>query len=492
MSSSTNDVIWLAVPRNRSDPFLTEWDYVQSNPIIVTDARDPTELFKTAWGAWRMAVGTDHGTVLWEAPDLESVMRNDGWRELGPLAPPEPGLRYYECPDFFELPGSQHNGKPLWVHKWSAVGLKGDWWQSGTYDEKLGIFHPLVDPHTGVEKRATSIDENVHYYAAKTFLDNKGCDLRIPRDGTRLSKLEQRGKLRSGVTRENRQPRRVMWAWRYGPHGSTAPGQNIGSRKAGRKSWQSALGVPRVVEAAPDGKSIVSYPIPELSRLRNRDPRASLSMRNLQVLQPLMPLPFHGELLDIEASIRFSGSASAFHMRSIACGFRVLWRNQSGSSTAITHAEGTYIDVLAEMSFGKNGLPGAKSFFVVDTNTRNLNHDTEQNIEAQVKRYGIPANNIDTSSTLEKGSEKVSLRILVDRSIVETFMDGGLTTASVYQQPLPHIGSQQQPAAGLAIISRKSDGGLSCEIESLDVWQMRPFSYSTKRCKSTGAHLNCL
>jgi len=492
VSSSTNDVIWLAVPRNRSDPYLTEWDYVDSNPIIVTDARDPTELFKTTWGAWRMAVGTDRGTILWEAANLESVMRNDGWRELGPLAPPDPSLRYYECPDFFELPGSHHNGKPLWVHKWSAVGLKGDWWQAGTYDEKLGIFHPLVDPYTGVEKRATLVDENVHYYAAKTFLDNKGCDLRIPREGTTISKLEQRGKLRSGVTRENRQPRRVMWAWLFGPHGSAAQGQNVGSRKAERKSWQSALGVPRVVEAAPDGMSIVSYPVPELSRLRNHDPTASLNVRNLQVSQPLTPLPFHGELLDIEASIRFTGLPAAFHTRNIACGFRVLWRNQSGDDAAFVHAKDTYIEILAEMSFAKNGLPTAKSLVVVDTNARYLNDDDEQTPRAQGKLHDVSSNTFDANSIIDKLSKRVPLRILVDRSIVETFMDGGLTTSSVYHQSLPHIGSQQQPAAGVAIVSQKSDDGLSCEIESLDVWQMRPFSYSTERCRSSGAHLNCL
>ena len=46
VSSSTNDVVWLAVPRNRSDPFLEHWDYAEgANPIIIADSRDPTELF---------------------------------------------------------------------------------------------------------------------------------------------------------------------------------------------------------------------------------------------------------------------------------------------------------------------------------------------------------------------------------------------------------------------------------------------------------------
>ena len=492
MSSSTNDVIWLAVPRNRSDPFLVEWDYVDANPIIVTDARDPTELFKTAWGAWRMAVGTDHGTVLWEAANLTSVMRRDGWHELGPLAPPDPGLEYYECPDFFELPMSHHRGKPLWVHKWSAVGLRGDWWQAGTYDEQQGAFQPLVDPRTGIEKQATLIDGNLHYYAAKTFLDNKGCDLRVPREGTKLSKLEQRGKLRSGVTRASRKPRRILWAWFHGPSGvASVSGLRKIVRIGDTNTWQSALGVPRIVEAAPDGVSIVSYPIPELSKLRDNGPTTSLKVINLPVVHPLVPLSFHGDMLDIEASIRFTVSAAAFQARDIACGFRVLWRKQPGDDNSLVDGKDTYVEVLAEMTFGDDGRPTAKSLIVAEVSVLSSSNDAERSVGTRVNRHDVPLSRTLATSVVDEASRTMSLRILVDRSIVEAFANGGMTTASVYHPSSPFSGATL-PAAGVAAVSRQSSEGVSCEIESLDVWHMRPFSYSTNRCENRGAHANCL
>ena len=124
VSSSTNAVIWLAVPVDRAgDPMLTEWKYVdkspddlpesvralaanegkdtgavpheegagaagaarqqssqgggsdgQVNPIFRTDARDPTELWvNPVTGHYEMAVGMREGVVVWEAASLADV-----------------------------------------------------------------------------------------------------------------------------------------------------------------------------------------------------------------------------------------------------------------------------------------------------------------------------------------------------------------------------------------------------------------------------------
>jgi len=84
VSSSTNTVVFVAVPANRSDPYLTEWVLPAYNPIYTTPARDPTEIMKTTSGAYRIADGTSSGTELWEAANLDDVLSN-AWTKVGML-----------------------------------------------------------------------------------------------------------------------------------------------------------------------------------------------------------------------------------------------------------------------------------------------------------------------------------------------------------------------------------------------------------------------
>ena len=41
VSSNTNSVVFLLVPEDRTDPYLTNWVYVEDNPVYYTDCRDP-------------------------------------------------------------------------------------------------------------------------------------------------------------------------------------------------------------------------------------------------------------------------------------------------------------------------------------------------------------------------------------------------------------------------------------------------------------------
>jgi beta-fructofuranosidase len=84
VSSNTNSVVFVAVPLNRSDPFLTEWVLPAYNPIYKTTARDPTELIKTSGGAYRIADGTASGTELWEAASIGDVLSTK-WTKVGML-----------------------------------------------------------------------------------------------------------------------------------------------------------------------------------------------------------------------------------------------------------------------------------------------------------------------------------------------------------------------------------------------------------------------
>ena len=54
VSTNRNDVVFVALPADRDDPNLTNWTYPDYNPLFSTDARDPTEIFKTSGGACRV------------------------------------------------------------------------------------------------------------------------------------------------------------------------------------------------------------------------------------------------------------------------------------------------------------------------------------------------------------------------------------------------------------------------------------------------------
>ncbi len=69
--------------------------------------------------------------------------------------------------------------------------------------------------------------------------------------------------------------------------------------------WQGAQSVPRVVEAGGDGRSVVTYPLPELATLRSEAVDWSgLTLSGTATSEALM---LDGRMVDLEATIAFDG-----------------------------------------------------------------------------------------------------------------------------------------------------------------------------------------
>ena len=117
ISSSDNSEIFVAVPRNRSDPDLVEWVLPASNPLLRTAARDPTELFASGNGRdLLLGTGTQSGTALWRCANcssLEDVVDPARWAEDGLFHSnlDVDGGHYWECPDAYAVAGD------TWVSK---------------------------------------------------------------------------------------------------------------------------------------------------------------------------------------------------------------------------------------------------------------------------------------------------------------------------------------------------------------------------------------
>jgi levanase len=156
-----------AVPKNRSDPLLVEWEKL--GPIMNasdsvtkgngkgagqggydwgTTFRDPTEAWKDpngSDGAWLVAAACMNGTCLFKSND--SSLRTN-WESAGWLRHiPSSGV--WECPDVFQLPGTDKFVlKANTAQGNTCKGGPSCWWTLGEFD-KHGIFVPLSEDICG-------------------------------------------------------------------------------------------------------------------------------------------------------------------------------------------------------------------------------------------------------------------------------------------------------------------------------------------------------
>ena len=230
--SSSTEEMFLAMPSNRSDPFLVNWTYVGGGPIVSTAARDPTELLYTEDGNYQMFIGTFNGTEVWQCDNFTfksyPPSASGKWYLRG-LAQPSEHDYYWECPDIFELPiatNDKKNDRTIWIGKYSRDSV-GDYYQLGTYDSQNAIFTPR-------DNEWKMYDENIFFYASKSF------------DDSRLD-------------------RRILWGWLHmipgWPHDDDAHNfdRDEDDRAAAETDdwwnfweqdgqWQNAQGVPRIIE----------------------------------------------------------------------------------------------------------------------------------------------------------------------------------------------------------------------------------------------------
>ncbi|HEY5586398.1 MAG TPA: glycoside hydrolase family 32 protein [Ruminiclostridium sp.] len=187
-----------------------------SNPIIpkapqegIRDFRDPKVWKKD--GYWYMVTGSKKdgfGQVL-----LHKSIDLRNWEYIGVAAQGDEGMGdMWECPDLFELEG-------MHVLITSPMNMKNgkNIYMVGEMDYTSGKF---------TKKYCGEIDYGFDFYAAQTFLDDKG--------------------------------RRILLAW-MDSWGAKSPTKLHG--------WSGSLTLPRVINLMSDGK-LYMQPVPELESLR--------------------------------------------------------------------------------------------------------------------------------------------------------------------------------------------------------------------------------
>ncbi|CAM0908432.1 unnamed protein product [Alopecurus aequalis] len=424
--SGMMEVQCLAVPADPNDPLLRSWTKHPANPVLVhppgikdMDFRDPT----TAWfdesdSTYRTVIGSKddhHGghagfAMVYKTKDFLSFLRIPG------ILHRVEGTGMWECMDFFPVGGGDNSSSEvLYVIKASMDDERHDYYALGRYYVAANMWTPL-DPELdlGIGLRY----DWGKLYASTTFYDP--------------------------VKR-----RRVMLGY---------VGETDSRRSDEAKGWASIQSIPRTV--ALDEKTrtnLLLWPVEEIETLRlNTTEFNDISIDTGSVFHlPIRP----GSQLDIEASFRLNASAVAV-INEADVGY-----NCSSSGGAATRGALGPFGLLVFASADGRGEQTAVYFYV----SRGLDGGLRTsfcNDELRSSQARDVMKRVVGSTVPVLDGETLSMRVLVDHSIVQSFAMGGRVTATSRVYPTEAI----YAAAGVYLFNNAT--GASVTAERLIVHEM--------------------
>ncbi|KAL4039392.1 hypothetical protein IC575_003044 [Cucumis melo] len=422
----------LAVPKNLSDPYLREWVKSPNNPLMAptpqnhinaSSFRDPT----TAWigpdGEWRVIVGSKLDArglaVMYRSKDFVK------WNQVDHPLHYKDGMGMWECPDFFPVAKTGRKGVETRVYgsqvkhvlKVSLDDTKHDVYTVGTYNWQKDIYIPnkgSIESYNGLRY------DYGKYYASKTFFDSQ-------------------------------KKRRVLWGW---VNESSSVDDDI------KKGWSGVQAIPRAVWLDASGKQLIQWPVVEIQKLRNN----KVKLTN-EVLKKGSIVEAKG-VTAAQADVEISFKVENFKKAEI---LKPEWKDpqllcsQKGTSTTKSGSVGPFgLLVLAS-----NDL---KEYTSVSFRVFKGQHKYVVLMCSDQSRSSLNSNNDKTTYgaflDVDPTRENLSLRSLIDHSIVESFgiKGKGCITARVY--PTLAIGD----SVGLYAFNNGTD---SVTITKLTAWSMK-------------------
>lgn len=382
----------LAYPANLSDPLLLNWTKYDENPVIVPPAgieadefRDPTTAWMGPNGTWRITIGTkvnDTGMAL-----LYSTTDFKTYEPAVNVLHRVNGTGMWECVDFYPVSTNSSEGLDTSVTgpgikhvlKASLDDLKSDYYAIGTYDPVNDTWTP-DDPEADVGI-GLQVDYG-RYYASKTFFDqNKG--------------------------------RRILWGW---INETDTDYDDL------EKGWASVQTIPRAVTYDnKTGTNILQWPVEEVESLRLN----STEFEDVE-LGPgsLVPLDIGmATQLDISAEFQIESEAlEALGKTEYEIGCSVANNRSTLGPFGFAVLADESLSELTPVYFhiAKTSSGAYQTIFCVDESRSSKAPEVFKQV------YGGPVTVLD--------GENLTLRILVDHSIIEGFAQGGRTviTSRVY------------------------------------------------------------
>ncbi|CAK9174894.1 unnamed protein product [Ilex paraguariensis] len=418
-----------AVPANLSDPYLRKWVKPDNNPLITADAgenktafRDPT----TAWlgqdGQWRILVGGKRDRMgiahLYKSRDFMK------WTEAKHPLHAKEKTGMWECPDFYPVSLHGTNGLDTSVMgqgikhvlKVSLDLTRYEYYTLGSYNPKKDKYVP---DNTSVDGWKGLRYDYGNFYASKTFFDHA-------------------------------KNRRILWGW---------ANESDTTKDDVEKGWAGIQLIPRTIRIDPNGKQLLQWPIQELETLRGQ----KVQLRNQKLKKG-----DHVEVKGIKAAQADVEVTFSFPSLDKAEPFDPSWNDIDAQ------------DVCSKKGSTVQG--GLGPFGLLTLASANLQEYTPvffRVFKAQNKHKVLMCSDA-TSSSLAKGlykpsfagfvdvdlaDKKLSLRSLIDHSVVESFGAGGKTV----------ISSRVYPT--LAVLDKAhlyvfNNGTETVTVETLDAWSM--------------------
>ncbi|XVF52666.1 hypothetical protein PTKIN_Ptkin05aG0036800 [Pterospermum kingtungense] len=416
----------LAYPADYSDPLLTKWVKYHGNPVLVPppgidekDFRDPTTAWLTSEGKWRITIGSKINTsgiaLVYDTKDFIHYEQLEG------LLHAVPGTGMWECVDFFPVSKTEKIGLNTSINgpevkhvvKVSLDDDRNDYYAVGTYDEKNGTWipdKPEIDVGIGIR-----YDYGV-FYAAKSFYDqNKN--------------------------------RRVLWGW---------IGESDSEAADIKKGWASLQSIPRtILFDDKTGTNLLQWPVEEVESLRLKRSEFNRVTVKAGSVVPLdvgstSQLDIIAEFeVDKEALKKATGSNVTF---SCTTSGGAAERGALGPFGLLVHADKNFCEKTPIYFYiAKESDGNFKTYFCNDLSRSSAASDVSKQI------YGsfVPV--------LE--GEKLSLRILVDHSIIESFAQGGRSVITSRVYPTKAIYGD----AKLFLFNNATEATVTA---SLTIWQM--------------------
>ncbi|KAL7595412.1 hypothetical protein Lser_V15G27938 [Lactuca serriola] len=240
LDSKNQQVQNLAMPKNLSDPFLKEWKKYSGNPVMTPphgvkpdNFRDPSTAWRGKDGNWRVVVGGLRNNlgvaILYRSKDFVHWSLHDEPLYFGK------NTNIWECPDFYPVSINSRDGIEN-----SAIGMNlkyvlkasfnsHDYYTIGSYDADKEKFLP--DDHKGLTGSSSDLRYDYgKFYASKTFFDSV-------------------------------KNRRILWGWINESDRST---DDI------KKQWAGLQSIPRQVYLDSTRRQLIQWPVKETEKLREK------------------------------------------------------------------------------------------------------------------------------------------------------------------------------------------------------------------------------
>ncbi|KAL2329364.1 hypothetical protein Fmac_022791 [Flemingia macrophylla] len=415
----------LAYPANLSDPLLLDWVKYAHNPVLVPppgigpkDFRDPT----TAWigldGKWRVTIGSKVNktglSLVYRTEDFIHYELSDHYLHA------VPGTGMWECVDFF------------------PVSLNGP----------HGLDSSVNGPDVKHVLKASLDDTKVDHYAIGTyFVENDTWVPDNPHEDVGIGlKLDYGRYYASKTFYDQHKQRRILWGWINESDGETADLKKVVFDKKTRTN-------------------LIQWPVEEVESLRLRNFEFEEVVVNPGSVVPLDVGP--STQLDIFAEFEIEYLASkGIGNNNVGCGSGAVDRSGLGPFGILAIAD----DQLSELTPIYFHLSGTSSDAILTTSF--CVDETRSSKAPDVSKL------VFESEVPVLSDEKLSMRVLVDHSIIESFAQGGRTVISSRVYPTEAIFG----AARLFLFNNATDINIKA---SLKIWQLnsafiRPFPLDYK------------